>query len=147
MGFEPEVVLADVVDFADCGLDSAAIEAMVDDPRAGAMVSFVGRVRNHDGAEVVTAIDYSAHPSATDELGRIARGYLNRDGVCKIAVRHAIGHLEVGDPAVVIAVSAAHRGQAFSVCQALIDQIKAELPIWKKQGFADGSQRWSGIDS
>ncbi len=140
------VELADVVDIKAGKLDPAAIGALVDDPRAGAVVTFTGVVRNHDQGETVEAIDYSMHPSANEVMHRIATGFTTRLGVCKIAVRHAVGHLEVGDLAVVIAVSAEHRGQAFSTCEALIDQIKAELPIWKNQEFSDGQKKWSGVD-
>jgi molybdopterin synthase catalytic subunit len=118
----------------------------VDDAAMGAEVSFVGRVRDHDAdanARVV-ALEYTAHPDAEQVLQAIAeRAIGGTDAI--VAVSHRIGRLEVGEAAVVIAVAAAHRGEAFEVCRALIEAIKAELPVWKRQVEADGTSAWKGL--
>lgn len=139
------VVLAEVVDVTEDKLDPNEVAKLVADPSAGAVVTFNGVVRQSDEGQGVSSIDYTAHPQAGEILARIAESYCSRIGICKIAVRHGYGHVEVGEHVVAIAVSAEHRAEAFSVCQALIDQIKAELPIWKKQHLADGSKTWKGV--
>ena len=120
--------------------------ALVDDPRMGAEVSFVGRVRDHDpdAASAVVALEYTAHPDAEAVLATLAaRAIGETDAV--VAVSHRVGRLAVGDAAVVIAVAAAHRGEAFEVCRMLIEAIKAELPVWKRQVEADGTTAWKGL--
>ena len=102
----------------------------VRDPASGAVVVFIGVVRDHDHGVGVDALDYSAHPSALDR---------------RLAAVHRIGALTVGDLAVVVAASAPHRGEAFAAARDLIDTLKAEVPIWKHQGFADGSTEWVGL--
>jgi molybdopterin synthase catalytic subunit len=118
----------------------------VDDPRMGAEVSFVGRVRDHDpdAATAVVALEYSAHPDAETTLTALAQRAVG-DADALVAVSHRIGRLEVGDAAVVIAVAAAHREEAFTVCRTLIEAIKAELPVWKRQVEADGTTGWKGL--
>ena len=93
--------------------------AAVEGAEAGAVVSFRGVVRNHDGGRPVKCLSYTAHPTGT---------------------------LQIGDVALVCAVSAAHRRQAFTVCSELVDRIKAGVPIWKEQVFNDGSVEWVGAD-
>jgi molybdopterin synthase catalytic subunit len=106
----------------------------------------VGRVRDHDpdAAAAVVALEYSAHPDAEAALQRIAESAVGSSGAL-VAVSHRIGRLEVGDAAVVIAVAAAHRAQAFDVCRAIIETIKTELPVWKRQVEADGTATWLGL--
>ena len=126
-------------------LDS--VLAVVDDPRMGAEVAFVGRVRDHDpdASGPVIALEYSGHPDAEVILHALAeRAVGESDAV--VAVSHRIGRLVVGDAAVVIAVAAAHREQAFSACRALIEAIKTELPVWKRQLEEDGASAWKGLD-
>jgi molybdopterin synthase catalytic subunit len=120
--------------------------AAVDDATMGAEVNFVGRVRDHDpdAHTSVVALEYTAHPDAEVALRRIAEDAIGDTGAI-VAVSHRIGRLEVGDAAVVIAVASAHRGEAFEVCRALIESIKAELPVWKRQVEADGTTAWKGI--
>ncbi|MBN9196405.1 MAG: molybdenum cofactor biosynthesis protein MoaE, partial [Microbacterium sp.] len=110
-------------------LDLAAHLAAVADPRMGAETSFVGRVRDHDpdAASAVVALEYSAHPDAEATLRALAERAVGETGAV-VAVSHRVGHLDVGDAAVVIAVSAAHRDEAFTVCRAIIEAIKVELP-------------------
>lgn len=116
----------------------------VRDPAAGGVGLFVGTVREHDREQGVTALDYSAHPSAREVLRRTAEDVLRAD-ITAIAVTHRTGHLQVGDVAVVVAVSAPHRGPALEVCRAMIDTLKQTVPIWKHQQFEDGTDEWVGL--
>lgn len=124
-------------------LDAARLAALVSDDRAGATVTFTGVVRNHDHGRAVSGIEYTGHPSATAVLVEIAGGLSERSGVHTIAVAHRVGTLRVGDLALVAAVSASHRAEAFATCSELVEQVKARLPIWKRQLFADGTAEWS----
>jgi molybdopterin synthase catalytic subunit len=131
----------------DAPLDLAAHVALLDDPRSGAIATFVGRVRDHDpdaGGRVVVGLEYSAHPDAPAVLARIVAGHVAAADVLGVAVSHRVGHLDVGETAIVVVVSTAHRGTAFDVCRALVDQVKAELPVWKREVFADGTHVWVG---
>lgn len=119
--------------------------AAVRHDRAGTVALFVGQVRDHDGGRGVVALDYSAHSSADQLAHTIAAGYAARPGIERIALVHRVGSLVVGDLAIVAAVSAAHRSEAFEVCAQLVEEVKARLPIWKHQQFADGTQEWVGI--
>ena len=131
---------------SDTALDVAAHLAAVDDSDAGATATFIGRVRDHDpdAATSVVALEYSAHPDAETTLHRIATDCVGETGAI-VAVSHRVGRLEVGDLAVVIAVSSAHRAEAFAVCRDVIETIKRELPVWKRQVEADGTTAWKGI--
>lgn len=120
------------------------VAAAVADPRAGGVAVFVGAVRDHDGGRGVAALTYSAHPTADRELARVAEAVAELPDVVAVAAVHAVGDLAVGDLAVVVAVSCAHRGDAFDACRRLIDDLKEQVPIWKHQVFADGSQEWVG---
>lgn len=126
-------------------LDPARIEAAAFNERCGAVATFQGIVRNHDGALDVVGIDYSAHPNAAVVLREIAEQFANKAGVHVIEAWHRIGSLAVGEHAMVVAVGAEHRGQALSTVEALVEEIKARLPIWKKQVLVDGSHSWSGL--
>jgi molybdopterin synthase catalytic subunit len=127
-------------------LDVAAHLAAVDDPSVGAVASFIGTVRDHDpdAAAPVVALEYSSHPDGEATLERIAREAAG-DATALIAVSHRIGRLEVGEAAVVIAVGTPHRAAAFEICRELIEAIKRELPVWKRQLAADGSAQWQGL--
>lgn len=127
-------------------LDVAAHLAAVADPRSGAVATFVGQVRDHDpGVEgEVAALEYSSHPDAPAVLARLADDAAARDGVLGVAVSHRVGRLAVGEPAIVVAVATAHRALAFEVCSALVEAVKAELPVWKREVLADGSHVWVG---
>ena len=127
-------------------LDLAAHLEAVDDPACGAVTTFVGRVRDHDpdAATAVVALEYSAHPDAEAGLHRLAEAAIGSSSAL-VAVSHRIGRLAVGDDAVVIAVSSPHRAEAFEVCRALIESIKTDLPVWKRQVEADGTTAWKGL--
>ena len=139
--------------------------AAVESDTAGAVVSFSGVVRNHDGGKPVERLSYSAHPTAhqvmadvvaqlaaehaghalgTDAVGTDAVGTAAGGDPVRIWAAHRVGMLEIGDPALVCAVSASHRAQAFEVCSELVDRIKEQVPIWKEQFFSDGSVEWVG---
>ncbi|KAA9146291.1 molybdenum cofactor biosynthesis protein MoaE [Microbacterium lushaniae] len=127
-------------------LDIAAHLDAVDDPTLGAVTTFVGRVRDNDpdAGGAVVALEYSAHPDATATLARLAADAAEGSDAV-VAVSHRIGRLQVGDAAVVIAVASGHRAAAFEVCRAVIEAIKRELPVWKRQVEADGTTAWKGM--
>jgi len=120
------------------------VRAAVADPAAGGIALFAGAVRNHDHQQQVSALSYSAHPTAEAELRRVAEQIAVKYAVTAVAAVHRVGDLAVGDLAVVVAVSCPHRAEAFDACRALIDELKASVPIWKHQRFADGSDEWVG---
>ena len=133
------------VDFAyvsDLPLDIAACEKAVQTAASGAVVTFSGVVRDHDGGRSVTLLEYVGHPSAERVLGEVAAEITADDKVHAVAVVHRVGTLMVGDVALVAAVSAAHRQAAFAACARLVEEVKARLPIWKRQVFADGTDEW-----
>ena len=115
---------------------------LVDGPSAGAVVTFSGDVRDHDHGRVVERLDYEAHPSAADLLAEVAADIVARYDVIAVAVQHRVGPLAIGDCALAAAVSSAHRGEAFAACAALVDEVKARIPVWKHQYFADGTDEW-----
>lgn len=123
-------------------LDLAAHEAVVAGPRAGAVVSFQGVVRDHDHGRPVSKLEYEGHPTAEAVLREVAAEIAADPDVYAVAVSHRVGPLEIGDVALVAAVSTAHRAAAFAACARLVDEVKARLPIWKHQIFADGTDEW-----
>jgi molybdopterin synthase catalytic subunit len=133
-----------LVDLRETPLSVDEVRAAVADPAAGGEAVFVGAVRDHDGGREVARLGYSAHPSALDALWQVAQQVVATHPVIGLAAVHRVGDLEVGDLAVVVAVSCAHRGDAFDACRALIDQLKASVPIWKHQQFGDGTDEWVG---
>lgn len=125
-------------------IDPAAHAAEVNLPTAGAVVTFAGVVRDHDTGRSVDRLTYVAHPSAAEVLARIAEDVAARTQVEALAVSHRIGELAIGDCALAVAVSAAHRGQAFAAASLLVDEVKRLLPVWKRQVFTDGTDEWVG---
>jgi molybdopterin synthase catalytic subunit len=138
--------------------------AAVESDTAGAVVSFSGVVRNHDGGKAVERLSYSAHPTAHQVMADVVARLVAEQNAAgdeaggeasagkavqpvRIWAAHRIGMLQIGDPALVCAVSASHRGQAFAVCSELVDRIKEQVPIWKEQFFADGTVEWVGAGS
>jgi len=118
------------------------VYAAVTDDAAGGIAVFAGAVRDHDHGRSVTALSYSAHPSAVDELRKVCERVAGRFDVNAVAAVHRTGDLAIGDLAVVVAVSSGHRGTAFDACRALIDDLKATVPIWKHQSFMSGDSEW-----
>ena len=126
-------------------LDVAEHAALVEHAAAGAVVTFAGVVRDHDGGRDVLRLDYSAHPTAEKIVAEVAAEVAARaSGVRAIAVSHRIGRLGIGDVALACAVAADHRREAFTTCAELVDEIKRLLPVWKHQSFADGTDEWVG---
>jgi len=123
-------------------LEIAAHEGFVARAAAGAVVSFVGVVRDHDDGRGVLELEYEGHPSADRVLAEVAAEIAADPAVYAVAVSHRIGKLEIGDVALAAAVSTAHRADAFAACARLVDEVKSRLPIWKRQVFADGSEEW-----
>lgn len=121
------------------------VHSAVADDAAGGTAYFVGTVRNHDGGRAVTRLGYSAHPSAEDALRRVAEKVAADFPVRALAAVHRVGELRVGEAAVIVAVSCAHRAEAFAACRRLIDDLKGEVPLWKHQSFADGTEEWVGV--
>ena len=163
--FEPAfesgfVVVNAVLSAEPISVDQAI--AAVESDTAGAVVSFSGVVRNHDGGKPVRRLSYSAHPTAHQVMADVVAQLVAEQAAggsggepgepagtgtaqpVRIWAAHRIGMLEIGDPALVCAVSAAHRGQAFAVCSELVDRVKAQVPIWKEQFFTDGTVEWVG---
>ncbi len=112
------------------------------DPAAGGIALFTGVVRDHDHERGVARLSYSAHPSAGAELRRVAEKVAAGFDIRALAAVHRTGDLDIGEIAVVVAVSSVHRGEAFAACRALIDELKAAVPIWKHQVFGDGGSEW-----
>ncbi len=135
------------VEFAtvsDTRLDVEGCERAVRTSASGAVVSFAGVVRDHDDDRSVTLLEYVGHPSAGRVLADVAAEVAADREVHAVAVAHRVGTLAVGDTALVAAVSAAHRQAAFAACARLVEEVKARLPVWKRQVFADGSDEWVG---
>jgi molybdopterin synthase catalytic subunit len=133
-----------LVDLRETPLDVAEVLAAVSGPAVGGIDVFVGTVRDHDRDHDVTGLEYSAHPTALARLHEVTRGVADRHDVLAVAAVHRVGRLAIGDAAVVVATAAVHRAEAFEACRALIDELKATVPIWKHQLFGDGSDEWVG---
>ena len=133
-----------LVDLRETPLDVAEVLGALDDDASGGLVLFVGRVRDHDAGKGVTGLDYSAHPTALEKMREICEQVAEKYDVHGIAAVHRVGSLAIGDIAVVVATTSAHRGDAFAASRDLIDTLKAEVPIWKHQRFGDGTEEWVG---
>ncbi|QCQ91905.1 molybdenum cofactor biosynthesis protein MoaE [Rhodococcus sp. SGAir0479] len=125
-------------------LDPTAVDAAVAGPEHGAVVVFTGVVRDHDGGRTVSALEYQAHPDAERFLRQCCEDVSARTGL-PVAAVHRVGQLTIGDLALVAAVAAPHRAEAFAACAELVERIKAEVPIWKRQRFATGVSEWVGL--
>jgi molybdopterin synthase catalytic subunit len=130
-------------EITEAPVDLAEHEALVADAAAGAVVGFAGVIRDHDGGRTVLRLEYSAHPSAQSILAEVLTEIAEQaHGVRAVAASHRIGELAVGEAALVAAVAADHRQAAFDTCARLVDAVKARLPVWKHQFFADGTDEW-----
>jgi molybdopterin synthase catalytic subunit len=124
-------------------IDPSRLEPRPGDPRAGAFVTFEGRVRSESEGRSVRALDYEAYaPLAEKEGRRILEEACQRFPITAARCVHRTGSLALGDIAVWIAVSAGHRAAAFDACRYLIDEMKARLPIWKREHYSDGATEW-----
>ena len=134
-----------LVAIRDTPLSVDEVIAAVADPAAGGLAVFIGTVRDVDGGKPVDVLGYSAHPSAEEQMRTLCESIVERFPVVAVAAVHRVGDLAVGDLAVVVAAACAHRGEAFEAARALIDELKATVPIWKHQVFSDGSDEWVGV--
>jgi molybdopterin synthase catalytic subunit len=128
-------------------LDPRVVEALVDDPATGALVTFIGRVRDHARGQGVSALDYEAYPeAATEMMAVIANEIRERWGIGQVAIAHRTGLLQVGEASVVICVASPHRAEAFEACQYAIERLKEIVPVWKKEHYDDGAT-WIGSEA
>lgn len=128
----------------DAPIDEAAVRAAVEAAECGAVVMFHGIVRDHDGGRGVRALDYRAHPDAERFIAECVGSEAEASGL-RLAAVHRVGELCIGDAALVAAASAPHRAEAFAAIERLVERIKHEVPIWKRQHFADGVTEWVGL--
>ena len=135
----PELVYAVVT---NAPVHIQELSKLVANPHSGAVVTFCGDVRNHDGGKEVASLLYEVHPSAPEQIKLITESVMGRFEIEKVAVAHRYGDIAIGETAFAVAVSAAHRQAAFDACAAIVDEVKAKLPIWKHQKFTDGSDEW-----
>ena len=135
----PELVYAVVT---DAPVHIQELSKLVAIPHSGAVVTFCGDVRDHDGGKEVASLLYEIHPSAPEQIKLITESIIGRFEIEKVAVAHRYGDIAIGETAFAVAVSAAHRQAAFDACSAIVDEVKAKLPIWKHQKFTDGSDEW-----
>ncbi|GLY84604.1 molybdopterin biosynthesis protein MoeE [Actinoallomurus iriomotensis] len=134
-----------LAELRDTPLSADEVLAAVADSGAGGTAIFVGTVRDEDHRRAVSGLGYTAHPQAADRLRVVMEKVAADYDVRAIAAVHRVGDLDVGDLAVVVAAACPHRAEAFEACRTLIDDLKAEVPIWKHQVFADGGDEWVGI--
>lgn len=134
-----------LLDIRETPLSVDEVLAAIGSADAGGLCVFIGTVRDHDDGQGVTGLGYSAHPQVRAILREVAEEVGAKHQITALAAVHRVGDLVVGDRAVVAAAAAGHRAEAFAACRALIDEIKARVPIWKHQRFSDGTDEWVGI--
>jgi molybdopterin synthase catalytic subunit len=134
-----------MAEIRDTPLSVDEVFAAVADPAAGGIALFVGTVRDEDHGRGVSRLSYAAHPSAADQLRAVIEKVTAEHPVLAIAAVHRTGDLAIGDLAVVVAAACPHRAEAFAACRMLIDDLKAQVPIWKHQVFVEGDAEWVGI--
>lgn len=128
-------------------LDLQELVNSVADPGAGAIVTFIGTTRDNNEGRRVIALDYEAYPEmAEKELARLGEEAKRKWNIQRMAIAHRIGPVQITEPSVIIAVSAAHRADAFAACRFAIEEIKKSVPIWKKEVF-EGGEVWIGTQS
>ncbi len=140
----PDPSVVRLVELREAPLDVAEVVTALEDDGSGGLTLFIGRVRDHDHGIDVRGLEYSAHPRALDALREVCAAVAERYDVRAVAAVHRVGRLAIGDIAVIVATTSAHRGTSFDASRELIDTLKAEVPIWKHQQFADGSDEWVG---
>ena len=128
-------------------IDLNELVRYVTDPEAGAIATFIGTTRNHNEGRKVIALDYEAYPEmAEKELARIGDDARKQWPICRMAITHRLGPVQIGEASVVIVVSSAHRDAAFSASRFAIEEIKKTVPIWKKEVF-EGGEVWIGTQT
>jgi molybdopterin synthase catalytic subunit len=131
----------------DKAIDLQELVDFVTDPEAGAIATFVGTTRNNNEGRRVIALDYEAYPEmAEKELARLGDEAKKKWPICRMAIVHRLGPVQITEPSVIIAVSSAHREAAFAACRFAIEEIKRTVPIWKKEVY-DGGEIWIGTQS
>jgi molybdopterin synthase catalytic subunit len=130
------------VEVVDRPLDLAALQNLVADRAAGAVVSFCGDVRDNDHGRAVRELTYEGHPSAARVLAEVAQEVADRHDLIGLAVAHRVGPIPIGESALIAVVSSRHRDVAFAACADLVDLTKERIPVWKHQVFADGTDEW-----
>ncbi len=134
--------------FCDTPIDPAALQATLNHPAAGGFVAFEGRVRNHNEGQTVVQLEYEAFPELAIKEGLLIMDEaMQRFAIIGAACIHRVGLLEIGDMAIWVGVSAAHRDAAFSACRYIIDEIKQRVPIWKKEHYASGDSGWINCET
>ena len=141
-----------LVDLRETALDVSEVVDALGDASSGGLTLFIGRVRDHDRAadgsdsrtKDVLGLDYSAHPTALAKLREVCEQVAEQYDVHAVAAVHRVGSLDIGDAAVVVATTSAHRGTSFEASRALIDTLKAQVPVWKHQRFAGCTEEWVG---
>jgi len=132
----------DKVFVTDQVISATHLATLVQGSKSGAVVTFSGDVRNHDGGKDVSTLTYEIHPSAKDVLKSVVSEVAARFAINDVAVAHRYGDIAIGECAFAVVVSADHREAAFEACGALVNEVKEKLPIWKHQVFTDGSDQW-----
>jgi molybdopterin converting factor subunit 1 len=128
-------------------IDPEELQRAVADPGSGAIATFAGTTRNENAGRRVMRLEYEAYePMALSEMRKIARMAGERFAIVRIAITHRVGRVDIGETSVAIAVSAAHRAEAFDACRFAIDRIKEIVPIWKKEYF-EGGELWVGCQT
>lgn len=132
-----------MIEITEAPIDHAALTERVRSNQAGAVCSFLGTVREMTGDRRTTSLDYEAYPEmALKKMGELEAEVRQRWPILDVALVHRVGHLDLGEISVVVAVSCPHRHQAFDACRWLIDTLKEVVPIWKKEVWADGTEEW-----
>ena len=120
-------------------LEPRKLEALLESPANGAIVTFQGVVRNHSRGKTVSYLEYDAYaPMATKVMAQIAEEAKQRWPITDLGIWHRIGHLEIGQASLLVVVTAAHRKECFEACHWTVDRIKEDVPVWKKEVWADG---------
>jgi molybdopterin synthase catalytic subunit/MOSC domain-containing protein YiiM len=128
-------------------IEAASLATVLYNPAAGAVVTFDGRVRDHNVGRRVTALAYSAYPAMAEKIGRaIVEEECLRHGAIAAAAAHRTGKLAIGEVVVLVVAAAAHREAAFAAARAITERLKYELPVWKKEYYIDGDSDWIGPD-
>jgi molybdopterin synthase catalytic subunit len=142
-----DVAAPHAIHLTDSAIDVAAVIAEAADERAGAVATFLGTTRVQSRGRTVLHLDYEAYEDmAEQEMGRIADELAARYDLCRIAITHRVGRVEIGETSVAIAVSAPHRADALAACKDAIDTLKDRVPLWKKEVY-EGGEEWIGRGS
>ncbi|ANE02956.1 molybdenum cofactor biosynthesis protein MoaE [Corynebacterium crudilactis] len=152
MNTDPAYVAAQTGKLIDAFLTTEPLEPLLATAKKdvlteamGALVTFEGIVRDHDGGSRVSSLDYTAHPTAPQVIRTIALGIVAKHPRTRLWTAHRTGPLKIGEAAFLVIAASAHRGDAFAACSELADTVKAQVPIWKEQTLLDGSIDWVGL--